>query len=91
MKKLDESGPQRPVIFVAINLINLPPVSPKHQISTTIPMNLAHNVSNLETQVSELMAGQQQLMEMMKTVHVVSDKQGYTKRIPHKQLDSVKH
>ena len=79
MKKLDESGPQRPVIFVAINLINLPPVSPKHQISTTIPMNLAHNVSNLETQVSELMAGQQQLMEMMKTVHVVSDKQALHK------------
>ena len=80
MKKLDESGPQRPVIFVAIHLINLPPVSPKHQISTTIQMNLAHNVSNLETQVSELMAGQQQLMEMMKTAHVVSDKQA-----PHKE------
>ena len=43
-------------------------------------MNLAHNASNLETQVSELMAGQQQLMEMMKTVHVVSDKQA-----PHKE------
>ena len=52
---------------MVINFKNLPPVSPKHQISTTIPMNLAHNVSNLETQVSELMAGQQQLMEMMKT------------------------
>ena len=75
MKKLDESGPQGPVIFVPINLINLPPVSQKHRISTTIQMNLAHNVSNLETQVSELMAGQQQLMEMMKTVHGVSDKQ----------------
>ena len=66
---------------MANNLINLPPVNQNHQISTstTIPMNFAHNVSNLETQVSELMAGQQQLLEMMKTVHVVSDKQA-----PHK-------
>ena len=54
-------------------------------------MNLAHNVSNLETQVSELMAGQQQLMEMMKTVHVVSGKQALHKEDSHKQLDSVKH
>ena len=49
MNKIDESGPQRHVIFVAINLINLPPISQTEQVSTTIPMNLAHNVSNLET------------------------------------------
>ena len=96
MKKLDESGPERPIIFVAINLINLPPISQIHQISTTIPLNLAHNVSNLETQVSELMAGQQQLMEMMKNVHVVSDKQAPHKEdsqqtlAPHPEVEQVK-
>ena len=79
MKKLDESGPERPIICVAINLINL-----------------AHNVSNLKTQVSELMAGQQQLMEMMKTVHVVSDKQAPHKEdsqqtlAPHPEVEQVK-
>ena len=48
MKKLDESSPQRPVIFLAINLINLSPVSQKLQVSTTIPMDLVHNVSTLQ-------------------------------------------
>ena len=96
IKKLDESGPERPIIFVTINLINLPPISQIHQISTTFPLSLAHNVSNLETQVSELMAGQQQLMEMMKTVHVVSDKQAPHKEdslqtlAPHPEVEQVK-
>ena len=91
MKKLDESGPQRPVICVAINLINLHPVSPKHQIFTTIPINLAHNVSNLETQVSELMAGQQQLMEMMKTVQDSPQTAGQRKTLaPPSEVEQVK-
>ena len=40
----------------------------------TTDLIMANN-NNLETQVSELMAVQQQPMEMMKTVHVYFDKQ----------------
>ena len=53
-------------------------------------------VTYLETQVSELMTGQQQLMEMMKPVHAVSDKQASHEEdsqqtlAPHPEVKQVK-
>ena len=62
MKKLDESGPARPVIFVAVNLINLPSSMLPTVLSTSNNQtinddnNVHHWLTILEMQMAEMMA-----------------------------------
>ena len=62
MKKLDESGPARPVIFVAVNLTNLPSIMRPTELSTsnnrTIndDYNVRHRLTILEMQMAEMLA-----------------------------------
>ena len=60
MKKLDESGPARPVIFVAVNLTNLPSIMLPTVLSTsnnqTINDNVRLRLTVLEMQMAEMLA-----------------------------------
>ena len=53
MKKIDESGTDRRMKFVAINLTNLPSIRDQSVVDNT---NVRHRVTILEIQMSELMA-----------------------------------
>ena len=62
MKKLDESGPARPVIFVAVNLTNLPSIMRPTELSTSNNRtindddNVRHRLTMLEMQMAEMLA-----------------------------------
>ena len=62
MKKVDESGPARPVIFVAVNLTNLPSIMLPTALSTSNNQtindydNVRHRLTILEMQMAEMIA-----------------------------------
>ena len=62
MKKLDESGPARPVIFVAVNLTNLPSIMLPTVLSTSNNQtindddNVRHRLIILEMQMDEILS-----------------------------------
>ena len=62
MKKLNESGPARPVIFVAVNLTNLPSIMLPTVLSTNTNRtindddNVRHRLTILEMQMAEMLA-----------------------------------
>lgn len=68
MKKLDESGPQRPVKFVAINLTNIPstqqPASLSVSSRNSAPDDMGNRLTALEVQVAELVAAKMSMADV---------------------------
>ena len=68
IKKLDESGPARPVIFVAVNLTNLPSIMLPTVLSTSNNRtindddNVRHRLTTLEMQMAEMLAAKSLLL-----------------------------
>ena len=76
MKKLDESGPLRPVKFVAINLTNIPPTQQPASLPVSAPDDVGNRLTALEAQVAELVATKMSMADVARQSYKINSAPG---------------